>query len=221
SVRPPSRPPAVRKRTARCRRQISWQRVMLDEAHFIKDRSTSTAKAVFALTSLYKWCLTGTPLQNRVGELYSLVRFLRLDPHAFYQCRSKGCDCKSLSYRFGPEWRACEDCGHTPIMHYANFNRHILNPISRTGYVGEGKKAFLRLKREVLDMILLRRTKSNRSNDICLPPRIVRVRQHRLDEREEDFYQALYTQSQAQFDTYVGSGTILNNYAHIFDVSVR
>lgn len=56
---------------------------------------------------------------------------------------------------------------------------------SRTGYVGEGKKAFLKLKREVLDQILLRRTKSNRSNDICLPPRIVRVRQHRLDEREE------------------------------------
>lgn len=55
----------------------------------------------------------------------------------------------------------------------------------RTGYVGEGKKAFLRLKHEVLDQILLRRTKSNRSNDICLPPRIVRVRQHRLDEREE------------------------------------
>lgn len=35
----------------------------------------------------------------------------------------------------------------------------------------------------------------------------------------QDFYQALYTQSQAQFDTYVDSGTILNNYAHIFDVS--
>ncbi|CAM9481009.1 unnamed protein product [Ascophyllum nodosum] len=201
--------------------EISWQRIMLDEAHMIKDRSTSTAKAVFALTSLFKWCLTGTPLQNRVGELYSLVRFLRMDPHAFYGCRKTGCECKSLNYRFGPEWRACEECGHTPIMHYAYFNRHILNPISRTGYVGEGKKAFLRLKREVMDEILLRRTKANRSSDICLPPRIVRVRQHRLDEREEDFYQALYTQSQAQFDTYVDSGTILNNYAHIFDILIR
>jgi hypothetical protein len=66
---------------------LSWFRIILDEAHYIKTRSTSTAKAVFALTSLNKWCLSGTPLQNRVGELYSLVRFLRMDPHAFYFCR--------------------------------------------------------------------------------------------------------------------------------------
>jgi SNF2 family DNA or RNA helicase len=43
------------------------------QAHSIKDRSCSTAKAVFALQSQYKWALSGTPLQNRVGELYSLV----------------------------------------------------------------------------------------------------------------------------------------------------
>ena len=43
--------------------QLSWFRIILDEAHFIKTRSTSTAKSVFALTSLNKWCLTGTPLQ--------------------------------------------------------------------------------------------------------------------------------------------------------------
>jgi len=67
--------------------QLSWFRIILDEAHYIKTRSTSTAKAVFALTSLNKWCLTGTPLQNRVGELYSLVRFLRMNPHAYYFCR--------------------------------------------------------------------------------------------------------------------------------------
>lgn len=46
---------------------------MFVQAHFIKDRRCNTARAVFALSSLYKWALSGTPLQNRVGELYSLV----------------------------------------------------------------------------------------------------------------------------------------------------
>ena len=82
--------------------ELSWFRVILDEAHLIKDRSTSTAKAAFNLVSLHKWCLTGTPLQNRVGELYSLVRFLRLDPFAYYYCRAKNCDCKSLHYVSSP-----------------------------------------------------------------------------------------------------------------------
>jgi DNA repair protein RAD16 len=78
--------------------ELSWFRVILDEAHLIKDRSTSTARAAFNLVSLNKWCLTGTPLQNRVGELYSLVRFLRMDPFAFYYCKAKNCNCKSLHY---------------------------------------------------------------------------------------------------------------------------
>lgn len=42
-----------------------------------------------------------------------------------------------------------------------------------------------------------------------------------MDEREEDFYEALYTQSQAQFNTYLQAGTVLNNYAHIFDILIR
>ena len=199
--------------------QLSWFRIILDEAHLIKDRSTSTAKAVFNLVSLNKWCLTGTPLQNRVGELYSLVRFLRVDPYAFYYCRSKQCTCKSLHYRFTNG--LCDACGHSAMQHYCHFNKHILNPIKRSGYVAEGRKAMLKLKQQVLDEILLRRTKTTRAEDIQLPPRVVRVRQERLDEKEEDFYQALYTQSQAQFNTYLQSGTVLNNYAHIFDILIR
>ncbi|KAJ3333856.1 DNA repair protein rad16, partial [Gonapodya sp. JEL0774] len=49
--------------------KVDWYRVILDEAHSIKDRTSSTARAVFALRAEKKWSLSGTPLQNRVGEL--------------------------------------------------------------------------------------------------------------------------------------------------------
>ncbi|KAG5221488.1 DNA repair protein [Salix suchowensis] len=77
----------------------------LDEAHNIKERSTNTAKATFELKANYRWCLSGTPLQNRVGELYSLVRFLGGDPFSYYFC--KKCDCKSLHWRFSDK-RSCD-----------------------------------------------------------------------------------------------------------------
>ena len=39
-----------------------WGRIILDEAHCIKDRSCSTARAAFALNSDMKWSLSGTPV---------------------------------------------------------------------------------------------------------------------------------------------------------------
>ena len=51
--------------------------------------------------------------------------------------------------------------------------------------------------------------------------RTITLRKDRFDEREDDFYEALYTQSQAQFATYVSTGTVVNNYAHIFDLLIR
>ena len=59
------------------------------------------------------------------------------------------------------------------------------------------------------------------ANDLPMPCRTVLLRKDAFDEREMDFYEALYTQSQAQFGAYVESGTVLNNYAHIFDLLIR
>ncbi|KAG8934212.1 hypothetical protein FRC03_002229 [Tulasnella sp. 419] len=55
-------------------------RIVLDEAHTIKNRSSKTTKACFALKSRYRWCLTGTPIQNSVDELWPLVHFLQVRP---------------------------------------------------------------------------------------------------------------------------------------------
>jgi len=198
---------------------ISWTRVVLDEAHKIKDRVNSTAKSTLALqgSNCHRWCLTGTPLQNRVGELYSLVRFLRVDKYAYYYCNVKGCDCKTMHW----EARLCDHCGHPPMRHYSYFNKMIINPIKRTGYVGEGERAMRLLRDDLLGGYMLRRTKEERQNDIHLPPLNIEVCRLDFSEGERDFYESVYMNTRSRFDTFVKKGTLLHNYAHIFQLLSR
>jgi DNA repair protein RAD16 len=138
---------------------------------------------------------------------------------AYYQCRASHCDCKSIHYRM--QQGRCLDCSHPSMMHYSVFNRMVLNPIQRDGYSGDGRRAMFLLRDSVLNTCLLRRTKQNRSADMNLPPRLVKIRNVRLHPVEEDFYEALYTQTKSSFDDYVAEGTLLNNYAHIFDLLTK
>lgn len=195
---------------------VTWERIILDEAHYIKDRRCNTAKAVLALESSYKWALSGTPLQNRVGELYSLIRFLQISPYSYYFC--KDCNCKCLDYSSSTQ---CSSCAHTANRHFCWWNRYIAKPIQARGYVDEGRRAMILLKQKLLKRIVLRRTKKGRAADLALPTRTVSLRRDTFDDKEEDYYNSLYTQSQAEFNTYVTAGTLMNNYAHIFDLLTR
>ena len=61
---------------------VHWHRIILDEAHTIKNRAAKASQAACALKAEYRWCMTGTPLQNNLDELQSLIKFLRIEPYS-------------------------------------------------------------------------------------------------------------------------------------------
>uniref|UniRef100_A0A8C1N863 Chromodomain helicase DNA binding protein 8 n=1 Tax=Cyprinus carpio TaxID=7962 RepID=A0A8C1N863_CYPCA len=57
-------------------REISWRCVVIDEAHRLKNRNCKLLDSLKMLDHEHKVLLTGTPLQNTVEELFSLLHFL-------------------------------------------------------------------------------------------------------------------------------------------------
>jgi hypothetical protein len=56
-------------------REMSWRRVVLDEAQAVKNAATRAAVAVRSLPSARRFAVTGTPVENRLGDLWSLMEF--------------------------------------------------------------------------------------------------------------------------------------------------
>ena len=69
---------------------VSWQGVVLDEAQNIKNPEAKQSQAVRQLDAQFRIALTGTPVENRLSELWSILDFLNpgyLGPRNFFQRR--------------------------------------------------------------------------------------------------------------------------------------
>ncbi|XP_028587090.2 helicase-like transcription factor isoform X1 [Podarcis muralis] len=60
--------------------KLKWLRVVLDEGHTIRNPNAQQTKAVLDLDAQRRWILTGTPIQNSLKDLWSLLSFLKLKP---------------------------------------------------------------------------------------------------------------------------------------------
>ena len=200
-----------------CIHALHYHRLILDEAHNIKSKETGVATACYALKGNFKWCLSGTPVQNRIGEFFSLLRFLEVKPFACYLCKS--CSCSQLHSSRDDKGR-CKHCGHTVFQHVSLFNHELLKPITQSGCEELRREGLTKL-RLLTDRIMLRRMKRDHTASMELPPKEIIIRQQFFGEIEQDFSSSIMKNTTRQFDTYVSRGVMLNNYANIFGLIMQ
>ncbi|XP_057736990.1 putative SWI/SNF-related matrix-associated actin-dependent regulator of chromatin subfamily A member 3-like 1 [Arachis stenosperma] len=61
-------------------KKVVWRRIILDEAHTIKNSNARQSKMVISLNAKRRWAVTGTPIQNGSLDLFSLMAFLHFEP---------------------------------------------------------------------------------------------------------------------------------------------
>ncbi|XP_046397979.1 transcription termination factor 2-like [Ischnura elegans] len=59
---------------------LDWTRIILDEAHVVRNHKSKTSQAVCCLKGKYRWALTGTPIHNKELDLFALIVFLQCSP---------------------------------------------------------------------------------------------------------------------------------------------
>ena len=163
--------------------KFGWGRIILDEAHGIKNPRTVVSKACCMLTAKSRWCVTGTPIQNSLSDVYGLLKFLRHEPW-----------CEPAFWR-----SSIADAISSGVSTFARSSSRIVNEKGGTNEsspreLAAGASAAFGRVRRVLAPIMLRRTKNTLAEDgtpiLTLPPIDFSIVHVTLSPPERQFYNA-------------------------------
>ncbi|PWN45645.1 hypothetical protein IE81DRAFT_285398 [Ceraceosorus guamensis] len=173
--------------------RIEWFRIVLDEAHTIKEARTWQSKAVCNLSAQRRLCLTGTPVQNRMDDLYSLIKFLRLEP---------------LNDR--AIWN--EFCG-------SKENKGSLRAAGKDQNNGPLDSTALRRVQTIMKFLTLRRSKDGKRKDgsrlLNLPPKYNRTMLLQFTEHERAVYTDMHQSFKEEIEAMKKTDSVKHNYATI------
>ncbi|KAH9214043.1 SNF2 family N-terminal domain-containing protein [Leptodontidium sp. 2 PMI_412] len=170
----------------------TWYRILLDEAQCIKNKSTGAARACCTLQAIYRFCLTGTPMMNNVGELYSLIHFLRIKP-----------------YNEWTRFQGVFGCLTKP------------DPAKSSQRSADSAMKKLQVLLKAILLRRTKKSLIDGKPIITLPPKTEEVQHVVFDDDETAFYAALETKTQLQFNKYMKAGTVGKNYTNVLVLLLR
>ncbi|MGH0162441.1 UNVERIFIED_CONTAM: hypothetical protein FKN15_062329 [Acipenser sinensis] len=205
--------------------KVDWLRVVLDEGHTIRNPNALQTKAVLDLKAERRWVLTGTPIQNSLKDLWTLISFLKLKPFTLKEWWNRTIQRPSM---MGDPEGFRQVPGGFIFVAGLIFCGYVIDgdmagkPITVSVKINTGfSKGRLQA---LIKSITLRRTKASKINGrpvVELPERKVFIQHITLSEEEKQLYESVRKEGRTVIGRYFSEGSVLTNYADVLAILVR
>ncbi|KAI2619886.1 SNF2 family N-terminal domain-containing protein [Hypoxylon sp. NC1633] len=168
-----------------------FYRVILDEAHTIKNRKAKSSLGASLINATHRLCMTGTPFMNGTAEIFSLIRFLQIKPYNVWETFNYQIE-RPLQQRH--DWEGDE---HDDALRK-------LQALFRS----------ITLRRTKISML-------DGEPILRLPELIKEQAMTVLDEDQQAFYTALEVRQQLKVNKFIKAGSAMRKYTYILVLLLR